>query len=252
MNARSIACPGILALALAACGGAVQASAAPTEPAATSASPASASASSELAASPASASGELPTSAPVATTTAPSGAGAPTSGTNAADAAEAAAALLHGARLDLQGRCAPLREGLPAGAVGAITCTPQGTVAALVTMVILDTQPQLMAAYGAVVSDAGIPPFSHRGRCEAGRATEGGYVPGDGHPGAIPDERVACWTDDAGIAHSVTTSLPFVLLRVDGRPGASTADVGLFPMLGNRDQPGGPTLWAQEPMSPEK
>jgi hypothetical protein len=241
MNARSIACPGILALALAACGGAIQASAAPTEPAASSTSPTTASAS-----------GGLATSAPVATTTATATAGAPTNGTNAAEAAEAEAALLHGARLDLQGRCAPLREGLPAGAVGAITCTPQGTVAALVTMVVLDTQPQLMAAYGAVVSDAGIPPFSHRGRCEAGRATEGGYVPGDGHPGAIPDERVACWTDDAGIAHSVTTSLPFVLLRVDGRPGASTADVGLYPMLGNRDQPGGPTLWAQEPMSPEK
>ena len=77
-------------------------------------------------------------------------------------------------------------------------------------------------------------------------------MPGDGHPGFIPDQRVACWTDDAGIAHSVTTSLPFILLRVYGRPGASTADVGLYPMLGNKDQPGGPTLWAQEPMSPEK
>jgi hypothetical protein len=119
-------------------------------------------------------------------------------------------------------------------------------------MVILDTQPELMAAYGAIVAAEGIPPFSHGGRCEAGRATEGGYVPGDGHPGFVPDERLACWIDDEGVAHSLTTSLPFVLLRVDGRPGASTADVGLFPMLGNRDQPGGPTLWAPEPLSPEK
>ncbi len=119
-------------------------------------------------------------------------------------------------------------------------------------MTILNTQPELLAAYRAIADAEGIPAFTHGGRREAGRATEGGYVPGDGHPGFIPDERVACWIDDTGIAHSVTTSLPYVMLRVDGRPGASTADVGMDPMLGNTDQPGGPTLWGQEPMSPEK
>jgi hypothetical protein len=176
------------------------------------------------------------------------------SGTGAgpSSAAEAEAALLHGARLDLQGRCAPLRDGLPDGAVGAVTCTPADDVAASVTLTMLETRERLMDAYAAIVADNAIPAFSHEGRCEPGRASEGGYVPGDGHPGAIPDERAACWIDEAGTAHAALTSPPFVLLRVDGGPGAGPDTAFLYAMRGNRDAPGGPTLWAQEPMSPEK
>jgi hypothetical protein len=178
---------------------------------------------------------------------APAGSGAVPS-----SAADAEATLLHGARLDLQGRCAPLRDGLPDGAVGAVICTPADDVAASVTLTVMDSRERLMDAYTAIVTDNAIPAFSHEGRCEAGGPSEGGYVPGDGHPGFIPDERAACWIDEAGTAHAVLTSLPFVLLQVDGLPGAGPDAAFLYAMRGNQDAPGGPTLWAQEPMSPEK
>ena len=168
------------------------------------------------------------------------------------DAPEAEAALLHGARLDLQGRCAALRAGLPDGAVGAISCTAQGDTAAGVTMTLFDTQAQMLAAYGAAVAAEGGPLRTHGGRCEAAGASEGGYVPGDGHAGVVVNERLACWVDVEGVAHSLVTGPPFLLFRVDGRPGAAPSDVGLYAMLGNVDQPGGPTLWAEEPRSPEK
>lgn len=166
--------------------------------------------------------------------------------------AEAEAALLHGSRLDLQGRCLPLRNGLPPGAVGAITCAALGETAAAVTMMLFDTQAQMLAAYASAVADLHIAPRSHDGRCQAVAASEGGYVPGDDHPGVVVNERLACWTDQQGVPHSLVTGPPYLLFRVDGRPGAALSDVGQYAMLGSQDQPGGPTLWAEEPRSPEK
>ena len=119
-------------------------------------------------------------------------------------------------------------------------------------MILFDTQARMLAAYGTAVAAEGIPPRTHGGRCEAVGASEGGYVPGDGHPGVVVNERLACWVDPEGVAHSLVTGPPFLLFRVDGRPGAALSDVGMYAMLGNQDQPGGPTLWAEEPRSPEK
>lgn len=165
---------------------------------------------------------------------------------------EPEAALLHGVRLDLQGMCAPLRTGLAADATGAIACTTASDAAARVTITMFDTQVQLMAAYDALVAARGIEPFTNGGRCEPTGPSEGAYVPGDGHPIERPAERGACWVDDAGDAHYLATSPPFVLLQVDGRPGTTVSGTEQFSWLGNQDQPGGPTLWAEEPMSPEK
>ena len=119
-------------------------------------------------------------------------------------------------------------------------------------MVVFDTQAQLLDAYRAEVAARGIEPQSNGGRCEPGAASEGGYVPGDGHLGFEPAERGACWTDANGTTHYLATLPPFVLLRVDGRAGATLSGVERFAWLGNQDQPGGPTLWAAEPRSPEK
>ncbi len=196
-------------------------------------------------------------STPAPTLEVPAATGAfPTSAAGAAEVptapAEPEAALLHGARLDLQGKCAPLRTGLPADAMGAVECTAASDVAARASMVVFDTQAQLLDAYRAELAAQGIAPQSNGGRCEPGVASEGGYVPGDGHPGFEPAERGACWTDAAGTAHYVATLPPFILLQVDGRAGATISGVERFAWLGNRDQPGNPTLWAEEPMSPEK
>lgn len=165
---------------------------------------------------------------------------------------EPEAALIHGARLDLQGKCVTLRTDLPAGALGAIECTPASDVAARASMVVFDTQAQLLDAYWANVEAQGIEPRTNGGRCEPGVASEGGYVPGDGHPGLEPVERGACWIDAEGTAHYVATLPPFTLLQVDGRTGSTISGVERFAWLGNQDQPGGPTLWAEEPRSPEK
>jgi hypothetical protein len=211
----------VLSLALAACGGGTGASpsVAPEKPAPTPVMPVA--------------------SAPVVT---PASSVAPT---------EPEAALLHGARLDLQGKCAPLRTDLPANATGAIECTTASDAAARVTMTMFDTQAQLLEAYDVLVAAHGIEPFSNGGRCEPIGPSEGAYVPGDGH-GERPAERGACWPDQEDVAHYIATSSSFVLLQVDGRPGTTISGTERFAWLGNQDQPGGPTLWATEPMSPEK
>ena len=186
---------------------------------------------------------------PASATTSTPSSGAPGSGTAPT---EPEAALLHGARMDLQGKCAPLRTSLPAGATGAIECTTASDLAARVSMFMFDTQGQLLDAYNAVVASEAIEPRSNGGRCEPAGASEGGYVPGDGHPGVVVVERGACWADAAGITHYVATVPPFVLVQVDGREGTLIGGTERFAWLGNQDAPGGPTLWAEEPRSPEK
>ena len=184
----------------------------------------------------------------------PAASSAPSPGSAAGDSAptEPEAALLHGARLDMQGTCVALRTGLPAGATGAVACTPVSDAATGVSMVVFDTKAQLLDAYWAEVAAQGIEPWTMGRQCEAGAGCEGGYVPGDGHPGFEPAERGARWTDGAGTAHYLATVPPFLLLRVDGRAGATVSGVERYAWLGNQDQPGGPTLWAEEPRSPEK
>jgi hypothetical protein len=164
---------------------------------------------------------------------------------------DAEAALLHGMRLDLQGTCVPLRESLPAAATGAVTCVPTSDVVARVTVVLFDTRQAMLDAYEVRLGAEDIPRMTNGGRCEPGQASEGGYVPGDGH-GIVGEERGACWFDADGIAHYVAAAPPFILLQVDGRAGSDAPVVERFAWLGNQDQPGGPTLWAEEPLSPEK
>jgi hypothetical protein len=229
MNPRPLLALPVLLLALAACGSGATPSASPAGVTAT-----------DVPAMPAPTT-NLPTAPATAPTPSPAAAAVPTA------PAEPEAALLHGVRLDLQGKCAPLRAGLPAGAVGAIECTPASDAAARASMVVFDTQAQLLDAYWAAVATHGIAPQSNGGRCEPGVASEGGYV-----PGPEPAERGACWTDATGTTHYLATRPPFVLLQVDGRAGTTVSGVERFAWLGNRDQPGNPTLWAEEPLSPEK
>jgi hypothetical protein len=227
MNARRLLLP-VLAVALAACTGASSGSTGPgpSAPAAATVSP-----------------------TPALTPVLPPASSAPTSGPTVAPS-EPEAVLLHGARLDLQGTCAPVRDGLPEGAVGAVACTPASDVASRVTITAFDTRAALRAAYEARVTAEAIGMRTHQGRCLQQEASEGAYVPGDDRM-AI-DERGACWADVAAIAHYLATRPPFVLLEVEGRAGGTIEGVERFAWLGNQDQPGSPTLWAEEPLSPEK
>jgi hypothetical protein len=234
MNPRPLLALPVLLLALAACGSGATPSASPAGVTAT-----------DVASTP-TPTLEVPSASVAVPTSSPGATAAPM------DPAEPEAALLHGARLDLQGKCAALRTGLPEDAMGAVECLPASDVAARASMIMFDTQAQLLDAYWARVEAEGIEPHTDGSPCEPGAACEGGYVPGDGHPGLEPAERGASWTDAAGTAHYVATLPPFILLQVDGRAGSTMSGVGRFAWLGNRDQPGNPTLWAEEPLSPEK
>ena len=168
-----------------------------------------------------------------------------------ADATDDELQLFGGARLDVREACLPLRTALIEGAVAAVECRPASDAVDRAVLYLFDSRQALLVAYGAEVAAHGIPRYSNGGRCEPDQASEGGYVPGDGH-GIEVAERGACWRDGAGAAHYLATLPPYVLAQVDGT-GADVTLVERFAWLGNRDQPGGPTLWNEAgPMSPEK
>lgn len=65
-------------------------------------------------------------------------------------------------------------------------------------------------------------------------------------------ERGACQVGLDGRARGAITIPPFVLVTYEGAATDPPA-VAQWAWLGNRDQPGGPTVWnADGPMSPEK
>lgn len=181
-------------------------------------------------------------------TSVPTGADA---GATAAVATPEEGALLAGVRLDLQGTCAPLRNDLPDTAIGAIECEPTSDVAERAAVYLFGTEGDLMAAYLDHLAVNEIQPRTNAGRCLPGQPSEGAYTPGDSGPDLLP-VRGACFVDAAGRAHYLATSPPFVLIQVDGRIGEADA-VQRFAWLGNKDQPGAPTLWRSDgPASPEK
>jgi len=157
--------------------------------------------------------------------------------------------LLNGARLDLQGICAPDRTELADGAIAAVACSPTSDVASLVRMFLFNSEAGMLDAYQARLGAHGVP-IRTNGTCAAGQPSEGSYVPGDG-AGFVP-QRGGCYVDEAGLAHALVTSPPYVLIEVDGSVADGPA-VERFAWLGNQDVPGAPTIWRSTgPASPEK
>ncbi len=157
------------------------------------------------------------------------------------DPAQGERMLLSGVRQDLQDKCAPIDPDMPRSAVAGIRCKPTGKVVERVTLYLFRSQEDLLDAYTNWLTAHEIPPRSNGGRCIVGRASEGGYVPGDDH-GIVVAERGGCYLDAKGKAHYVATVPPFVLAEVDGKV-ADIAAVERWAWLGNQDQPGGPTVW---------
>jgi hypothetical protein len=160
--------------------------------------------------------------------------------------------LLSRVRLDLQSRCVPLRTDLVAHAVAAVECAPVSDVANRATLSLFDSQADLMATYEALMAAHDVPMRTNGGRCLPDTPSEGGYVPGDGHPGVVVVERGGCYLDTSGNARYLATMPPFVLVEVEGKV-ADMAAVEHWAWLGNQDQPGAPTVWRESgPASPEK
>jgi hypothetical protein len=155
--------------------------------------------------------------------------------------------LLAGMRLDAAVGCAPVRSDLPGSAVAGIACTPPIDGVDTVSLFLFDTRPGMLEAYLGRLKDHGVAPQT--GDCVNG-AGEYGYVSGD-EPVELGDFRQGCWTDAGGFTWMAFEG-DYVLAAVHGQP----ADIDSFlqwPWLGNRDQPGGPTLWSPNgPVSTEK
>ena len=150
--------------------------------------------------------------------------------------------LLAGLRNDLQGTCTDLQTDLPPVAVAGIACRPKSDVVARTRLYVFPDQQELMDAYMTRLTANGVVPYTNGGRCLVDQASEGGYVPGDGHPGITVNERGGCYRDANGDAHYAATLPPFVLVEVDGEVG-DIAAVERWAWRGNRDQPGSPTVW---------
>jgi hypothetical protein len=167
-----------------------------------------------------------------------------------------AAVLLAGMRLDLQGRCAPLATGLPEGAIAGVRCVPGDPAAVDAASVYLfDTGPAMLTAYGAWLEANSLSIRDASAGCIQGASAEAAYVPGDDR-GELLHERAACVVGADGRARGAVTMPPFALATFEGPVADLDEDpaaVARWAFLGNRDQPGGPTVWnAGGPMSPEK
>ena len=98
----------------------------------------------------------------------------------------------------------------------------------------------MLAEYRAQVAMHGIAERTHNGRCKPGVPSEGAYVPGDDGEHFVPN-REACFVDERGQAHYLATIPRLVLIDATGSSSDAEA-VRDWAWLGNRDQPGGPTV----------
>jgi hypothetical protein len=151
--------------------------------------------------------------------------------------------LLAGTRLDLADSCEAIPLDLTSKADAGLMCKPNSKAVESVVILRFPSADALLSTYFERIDNNGIGRRSHGGRCEAGVASEGAYTPGDGGATLMPG-RSACWVDEAGTAHYLATISPWVLVEVTGT-GGDTMAVQDWAWLGNRDQPGSPTVWGE-------
>jgi hypothetical protein len=193
-----------------------------------------------------------PTAAPASPTGPSVGAtaAAATIGPSSSPSAETAV-LLRGMRLDLQDRCAPSTTGLPTAAVAGVTCKPAGAAVDAASVFLFDTQATMLEAYAGWLEGHSLRIADTSPGCGAGSNAESAWLP-DGGGGAPLAERGACQVGLDGRVRGAITLPPFVLVTYEG-PATDPVAVARWAWLGNKDQPGSPTVWNGDgPMSPEK
>jgi hypothetical protein len=178
----------------------------------------------------------------------PAGSGVPGAGL---EPTEAETMLLNGMRLDLRGACGPFRDKLTAGAVGEIGCVPASGEARFVEVAIFDAQEAMLAAYFDRLAQAGVTPQANGGACAVAPMAEGPWMPGPDDNHSLP-ERGACWIDADSAPVYLTTQPPFVLIMVQGQPGAGPDTSHQYAWAGNEDVPGAPSIWREVPVDAEK
>jgi hypothetical protein len=156
--------------------------------------------------------------------------------------------LLFGVRRDAAVDCQPEREGLPDGAVGAVTCLPANELVTRLTLVRWESEEQLLDAYFRALEEHGVARVS--GDCLTQGSGEGGYWPGD-DVGLEMTGRQGCFESGNDLVVLVTLP-PTVLAEVQGDAGQAEGLLQ-WSWLGNQDVPGGPTIWNENgPMNIEK
>jgi hypothetical protein len=157
----------------------------------------------------------------------------------AASPTEGEATLLAGLRLDLNGRCQPMRDGLPATAIAGLDCTPDDSSIASARIYLFNRASEMLGAYAAILDTNGVELRVDR----PGLSTsEGSYWPGPDTEAEPSEGRNARWLDDTGHGHYLATVVPYVVLDVAGTDANVDALYG-WAWRGNLDVPGDPTVW---------
>jgi hypothetical protein len=160
------------------------------------------------------------------------------------------AVLLRGMRLDLQERCAPITAGLPTAAVAGLSCAPAGAAADTASVFLFEAQAAMLGAYAGWLEGHSLRIGDTSPGCGEGSVAESAWLPDGG--GARLAERGACQVGLDGRVRGAITLPPFVLVTYEG-PATDPVAVARWAWLGNKDQPGSPTVWNGDgPMSPEK
>jgi hypothetical protein len=172
-------------------------------------------------------------------------------GTAVPEASQVAAeeSLLFGIRRDAAVDCQPERDGLPAGALGAITCLPENSLVTRLTLIRWDTEERLLEAYFTALEDHGVQRAS--GDCSDEGGAESAYWPGEDDTGTGVPARQACFRiGNESVA--LATIPPTVLAEVHGNV-EQPDEVLQWLWAGNQDVPGSPTIWnADGPINIEK
>lgn len=165
------------------------------------------------------------------------------------DQAAAEDDLLFGVRRDAAVDCQPEREGLPAGAMGAITCVPANGLVTRFTLVRWESEERLMDAYFAALGEHAVERGS--GDCLTQDAGEAAYWPGEDQAGLGVPGRQGCFMIGTDLVVLVTLP-PTVLAEVHGDAG-QLEGMMQWSWLGNQDVPGSPTIWNEDgPINFEK
>jgi hypothetical protein len=156
--------------------------------------------------------------------------------------------LLSGMRTDLAERCRPLREDLPEGALAGLECVPEAPAVGAARIFLFNDREAMLQRYLDVLAAGGVQPRTQG----SGRPfAESAYVPGDEPGEPLTDTRHGHYVDGDGHGRYAATFPPFVLLVVAGTD-ANVNALYDWSWRGNRDVPGGPTVWsANGPRSPE-
>jgi len=145
--------------------------------------------------------------------------------------------LLSGIRPDAAIGCVPIRSALPAGATGAVECTPNEGAVARFRVTLLTSTDDVLALYLAEMTARGVALNS--GGCVEGNG-ESTYIPG---PDDVTEPyRNGCFVADVANFRAIDSS-GRVYIAITGKSRDVSAELDAYAWKGNRDAPGAPTLW---------